>query len=159
MNVSQKLNSTNDSGTCVIILSYNNMMWWADIWTYWKTWHLPLSEHSEWNQTNSLLESLKKKKISRTKWRQSSQRFTYLYRGKSERFRGVWRFWDRASLEQRCKQPTRCNNFRLLIFLLIYVNLLHMFRVTDSPIFRSTFDCIYSFGTMHCNDKLKWKVF
>ena len=61
MNVSQKLNGTNDSKTCVIILSYNNVMWWADIWTYWKTWHLPLSEHSEWNHTNSLLESLKEK--------------------------------------------------------------------------------------------------
>ena len=61
----------------------------------------------------------------------------------------VWRLWDRVSLEQRCKQPTRCNKFRLLIFLLIYLNLLHMFRLTNSPIFRSTFDCIYSFGTMH----------
>ena len=57
--------------------------------------------------------------------------------------------WDRASLEQRCKQPSRCNNFRLLIFLLTYLNLLYMFRATISPIFRSTFDCIYSFGTMH----------
>jgi hypothetical protein len=34
-----------------------------------------------------------------------------------------------------------CNKFRLLIFL----NQLHMFRATNSPIFRSTFDCIYSF--------------
>jgi len=29
--------------------------------------------------------------------------------------------------------------------LLIYLNLLYMFRTTNSPIFRSTFDCIYSF--------------
>ena len=39
----------------------------------------------------------------------------------------------------RCKQPIRCNNFRLLIFLLIYLNLLYIFRATNSPIFRSTF--------------------
>ena len=45
----------------------------------------------------------------------------------------------------RRKQPTRCNNFHLLILLLIYLNLLYMFRVTNSPIFRSTFDCMYSF--------------
>jgi len=50
--------------------------------------------------------------------------------------------WD---LKQRCKQPTRCNNFRLLIFILIYFNLLYMFRTTNAPIFWSTFDCIYSF--------------
>ena len=50
---------------------------------------------------------------------------------------------------QRCKQPTRCNNFRSFIFLLIYFDMLCMFRATNSPIFRSTFDCIYSFGTMH----------
>jgi len=43
--------------------------------------------------------------------------------------------WDRASLEQRCKQPTRCNKFRLLIFL----NQLYMFRATNSPIFRIAF--------------------
>ena len=48
----------------------------------------------------------------------------------------------------QCKQPTRCNNFRLLIFLLIYLNLLYMFQATNSPIFRSTFDCIYSLRTM-----------
>jgi len=60
-----------------------------------------------------------------------------------------WRSWDHLSLEQRYKHPTRCNNFRLLIFLLVYLNLLYMFRATNSPIFRSTFDFIYSFGTMH----------
>ena len=62
---------------------------------------------------------------------------------------GLWRLWDRASLEQRCKQPTRCNDCRLLIILLIYLNLLYMLRATNSPIFWSTFDCIYSFGTTH----------
>ena len=36
--------------------------------------------------------------------------------------------------EFRCKQPTRCNKFRLLIFL----NQLYMFRATNSPILRST---------------------
>ena len=36
-----------------------------------------------------------------------------------------------------------------MIFLLIYMNLLYVFRATNSPIFRSTFDCIYRFGTMH----------
>ena len=36
---------------------------------------------------------------------------------------------------QRCKQPTRCNKFLLLIFL----NQLYMFRATNSPILRSTF--------------------
>jgi len=41
--------------------------------------------------------------------------------------------------KQRCTQPTRCNDFRLLIFLFIYLNLLHMFRATNSPIFSSTF--------------------
>jgi len=34
--------------------------------------------------------------------------------------------------------------FLLLIFLLIYLNLLYMFRAKNSPIFRSTFDCTYS---------------
>ena len=52
-------------------------------------------------------------------------------------------------LEQRCEQPARCNNFRLLIFLLIYLNMLHMFRATNSPIFRSTFTCILNPGKMH----------
>jgi len=50
----------------------------------------------------------------------------------------VKQFWcllDHASLEQRCKQPTRCNKFRLLIF----SDQLYMFRVTNSPILRSTF--------------------
>jgi len=36
---------------------------------------------------------------------------------------------------QLCKQRTRCNKFRLLVFL----NQLYMFRTTNSPIFRSTF--------------------
>jgi len=36
---------------------------------------------------------------------------------------------------RRCKQPARCNKFRLLIFL----NQLYMFRATNSPILRSTF--------------------
>jgi len=40
--------------------------------------------------------------------------------------------------------------FCLLIFLLVYFNLLYMFLATNSPIFRSTFDCIYSFGTVQC---------
>jgi len=40
------------------------------------------------------------------------------------------------------------HNFRLLIFLLIYLNLLYVFRATNSHIFRSTFDCIHSFGLM-----------
>ena len=40
-----------------------------------------------------------------------------------------------VKLSQRCKQPTRCNKFRLLIFL----NQLYMFRATNSPILRSTF--------------------
>jgi len=43
--------------------------------------------------------------------------------------------WDRASLEQRCKQSTRCNKFRLLIF----SYQLYMFRATNSPVLRSTF--------------------
>ena len=52
-----------------------------------------------------------------------------------------------AKNSTRCKQPTRCNNFRLLNFLLIYLKLLHMFRATNSPIFRSTFlDCIYIYS-------------
>jgi len=53
--------------------------------------------------------------------------------------------------KQRCKQPTRCNNFRLLIFLLIYLNLLYMFRVTNSPIFRSTF-WLYIQLLVQCTD-------
>ena len=28
----------------------------------------------------------------------------------------IWHLWDRALLERRCKQPTRCNDFRLSIF-------------------------------------------
>jgi len=47
----------------------------------------------------------------------------------------TWCLWDRASLEQRCKQPTRWNKFHLLIFL----NQLYMFRATNSPILRRTF--------------------
>ena len=39
------------------------------------------------------------------------------------------------SFIQRCKHPTRCNKFRLLIF----INQLYMFRATNSPILRSTF--------------------
>ena len=38
-----------------------------------------------------------------------------------------------------CKQPTRCNKFHLLIFLLVFLNQLYMFRATNSPTFRSTF--------------------
>jgi len=45
-------------------------------------------------------------------------------------FSVTWRLWDRASLEQRCKQPTRCNKFRLLIFLLIFLNQFYVFRAT-----------------------------
>jgi len=37
-------------------------------------------------------------------------------------------------ISSRCKQPTRCNKFRLLNFL----NQLYMFRATNSPILRST---------------------
>jgi len=33
----------------------------------------------------------------------------------------LWRLWDRASIEQRYKQQTRCNKFRLLILLLIFL--------------------------------------
>jgi hypothetical protein len=40
-----------------------------------------------------------------------------------------------------CKQPTRCNKFRLLIFL----NQPNMFLAKNSPIVRSNFDCIHSF--------------
>ena len=40
---------------------------------------------------------------------------------------------------RQCKRPASCNSFRLLIFLLIYLNLLYMFRTTNSPIFRCTF--------------------
>jgi hypothetical protein len=43
--------------------------------------------------------------------------------------------------QQRCKEPIRCNKFRLLIFL----NQPYILRATNSPILRSTFDCIYSF--------------
>ena len=66
--------------------------------------------------------------------------------------------WDRASLEQRCKQPTRCNSFRLLILLLIYLNLLYMFRATNSPIFRSAFDCIYNFWYSTMQSKVLLKM-
>ena len=50
-------------------------------------------------------------------------------------WKSIWRLWDRASLEQRCKQPTRCNKFLLLIIL----NQLYMFRATNSSILRTTF--------------------
>ena len=49
--------------------------------------------------------------------------------------------WQCIILVQRCKQPTRYNNFRSLIFL----NQPYMFRATNSPILRNTFYCIYSF--------------
>ena len=47
--------------------------------------------------------------------------------------------FDSDILNRRCKQPTRCKKFRLLIFLLIYLNLLYILRATNSPIFRGTF--------------------
>ena len=43
--------------------------------------------------------------------------------------------WQCIILVQRCKQPTRYNNFRSLIFL----NQPYMLRATDSPILRRTF--------------------
>jgi hypothetical protein len=46
------------------------------------------------------------------------------------------------SLQRWCKQP-RCNKLRLLILKP------YMFQAANSPILRSTFDCIYSSGTMH----------
>jgi hypothetical protein len=46
---------------------------------------------------------------------------------------------------QRYKQPTKCNIFRLLIFLMIFLNQPYVFRARNSPIIKSTFDCIYSF--------------
>ena len=55
--------------------------------------------------------------------------------------------WYCASLEQWCKQPTRCNKFRLLIFL----NQLYMFRVKNSPILRSTF-WLYIQFLVRCTD-------
>jgi len=57
----------------------------------------------------------------------------------------LWCLWHLASLDQRCKQPTRCNKFRLLIFL----NQLYMFRATNSPILRNTFWLYTAFGTKH----------
>jgi len=57
----------------------------------------------------------------------------------------VWRLWDRASLEQRCKQLTRCNKFRLLILLLIFLIQLYMSRTTTRPSSGALFECIYSF--------------
>jgi len=47
----------------------------------------------------------------------------------------IWCLWDRASLQLRCKQPTRCNKFRLLIIL----NQLYMVWTTKSSIHWSTF--------------------
>jgi hypothetical protein len=41
-----------------------------------------------------------------------------------QKYSWTWCLYDRASLEQRCKQPTRCKKFRLLIFL----NQPYMFR-------------------------------
>ena len=55
-----------------------------------------------------------------------------------------------ASLEQRRKQPTRCNKFRLLIFLNL-LNQLYMFRATNSPILRSTF-WLYIQLLVQCTD-------
>jgi hypothetical protein len=80
----------------------------------------------------------------------------------------IWRLnsWDRASSEQRCKQPKRCNKFRLLILLLIYLNLLYRFLATNSPTFANTFDSTYGFGraiSVHCTKgvytfkKCSWK--
>ena len=67
----------------------------------------------------------------------------------SKRVRKIVKSYYQLCNVQRCKQPTSYNNFRLLIFLLVYLNLLYVFRATNSPIFSSTFDCIYSFGIMH----------
>ena len=53
----------------------------------------------------------------------------------------------RAPLEQRCKQPTRRNKFRLLIF----SNQFYMFRATNSPILSSTF-WLYIQLLVQCTD-------
>jgi len=50
-------------------------------------------------------------------------------------WKSTWRLWDRTSLEQRCKQPTRCNKFRLFIIL----SPVYMFWATNSIILRSNF--------------------
>ena len=49
--------------------------------------------------------------------------------------------------EWRCKHPTGCNKFRLLIFL----NQLYMFRATNSPILRSAF-WLYIQLLVQCTD-------
>jgi len=59
-----------------------------------------------------------------------------------------WRLWDRVSLGRRWKQPTGCNEYRLLIF---FKNLLSMFWATTSPIFRNTF-WLYVQLLVQCTD-------
>jgi len=45
----------------------------------------------------------------------------------------------------RCKQPTSCNSFRFLIFLLIYLNCSTCFERQTRPSSRALFDCICGF--------------
>ena len=51
-------------------------------------------------------------------------------------FQNLMFMWPCIILVQRCKQPTRCNNFFSLLIFLIQP---YMFRATNSPILRSTF--------------------
>ena len=71
-----------------------------------------------------------------------------------------WRLWERASLEQRCKQPTRCNNFRLFIYWSVWIWSTYFGQQTRS--FSVVLLTVYSFGTMHqycCRQvtRLRWK--
>ena len=43
----------------------------------------------------------------------------------------------------------KMQQFSCIDLFIIYLNLLYVFRATNSPIFWSTFECVYSFGTVH----------
>ena len=48
-----------------------------------------------------------------------------------------------------CKQPTRCNKFRLFVFYWSFQIRSTCFGRQTRPSSGALFDCIYSFGTMH----------
>ena len=61
----------------------------------------------------------------------------------------IWRLWDRASLEQRCKQQTRYNNSVYWLFYWSIWICSTCFGRQTRPSSGALFYCIYSFGTMH----------
>ena len=80
----------------------------------------------------------------------SAVRVSFLKNLCAEQF-GEFNDDNKSDIKHRCKQPTKMQQ---LFPLLIFLKQTKMFRATNSPILRSTFDLYTAFGTKHCNDKL-----